>query len=57
MDVDFLIRSDGQEILRRSKAMLDLASEKGGYALGSGNSIPYYIPNEKYFAMTAAVVD
>ena len=57
MDVDFLIRSDEQEILRRSKAMLELASEKGGYALGSGNSIPYYIPNEKYFAMTAAVAD
>lgn len=57
MDVDFLIRSDEQEILRRSKAMLELASEKGGYALGSGNSIPYYVPNEKYFAMTAAVAD
>ena len=57
MDVDFLIRSSEENIQRRAKAMLALSAEKGGYALGSGNSIPYYIPNEKYFAMTAAVAE
>lgn len=57
LDVDFLIRSDEETIFRRAQAMLDLAKEKGSYALGSGNSIPEYIPNEKYFAMTAAVAD
>lgn len=55
MDVDFLVRSRESEITARATAMLALAEEKGGYALGSGNSIPYYVPNEKYFAMTAAV--
>lgn len=35
--------------------MLTLGREKGGYALGSGNSIPAYIPKEHYFAMTSAV--
>lgn len=57
MDVDFLVRSEEEEITRRSKAMLELAKEKGGYALGSGNSIPRYIPKEKYFAMTAAAAE
>ena len=55
LDVDFLVRSTPEEIVARAKNMLRLAEEKGGYALGSGNSIPYYIPNEKYFAMTSAV--
>ena len=54
LDVDFLIRSSDEEIVDRAKKMLALAEEKGGYALGSGNSIPEYIPNDKYFAMTSA---
>jgi hypothetical protein len=28
--------------------------DRGGYALGTGNSVPSYIPNGKYFAMTKA---
>lgn len=55
IDVDFLIRSSDEDIRQRAKNMLSHAAEKGGYALGSGNSIPEYIPNEKYFAMTSAV--
>lgn len=57
LDLDFLIRSSDDEITLRAKNMLELAKEKGGYALGSGNSIPDYVTNEKYFAMTAAVVE
>jgi hypothetical protein len=29
-------------------------SAEGGYALGSGNSIPEYVPFENYMAMIAA---
>jgi uroporphyrinogen decarboxylase len=36
--------------------MLEQTSAKGGYALGSGNSIPYYVPQENYLAMIAAAV-
>ena len=57
LDVDFLIRSPEEEIRKRARNMLALAEEKGGYALGSGNSIPYYIPNEKYFAMTSVAAE
>ena len=55
LDVDFLIRSSDEEIVQRAKAMLEASRERGGYALGSGNSIPEYIPNGKYFAMTSAI--
>jgi len=34
--------------------MLDKAEAKGSYALGSGNSIPEYVPIENYLAMTTA---
>lgn len=57
IDVYFLIRSPKEEIAKKAKRMLDLAKENGGYAFGLGNSIPDYIPNEKYFAMTSATAE
>lgn len=54
IDVDFLCRSTPEEIYHRSAAMLERAASRGGYALGSGNSIPYYVPQENYLAMVAA---
>ena len=51
IDLDFVMRSSIEEIRRRCNAMLDITQERGGYALGSGNSIPEYIPYEKYRAM------
>jgi len=56
LDVDFIIRSSPEEIRKRCDAMLDLAEERGGYALGSGNSIPEYIPYDKYRAMIDAAL-
>jgi len=51
IDVDFLCRASLDQIRARSAAMLDRAAQRGSYALGSGNSIPYYVPDESYFAM------
>lgn len=55
IDMDFLARSSFDEILKRSKAMLHRSLTKGSYALGSGNSIPNYIPDKNYIAMISAV--
>ncbi len=54
IDVDFLTRSTPAEIKKRSKLMLE-KSKHGSYALGSGNSIPEYIPDENYLAMISTV--
>jgi len=52
IDVDFLIRSTPEDIQKRCNAMLDMAdSQYGSYTLGSGNSVPEYIPVENYLAM------
>ena len=53
VDMDFLCRSTPEAVYRRSRALLEL-TESQGYALGSGNSIPSYVPYENYCAMMAA---
>lgn len=54
MDMDFLVRGNPEEIKIRSRKMLELTNSKA-YALGSGNSIPAYVPIENYLAMIGAV--
>lgn len=56
MDLDFVCRSKPEDVTARSQAMLDRTAERGSYALGSGNSIPYYVPDENYLAMIAPAV-
>jgi uroporphyrinogen decarboxylase len=51
IDMDFICRSTTDEIEQRSRDMLARSVGKGGYALGTGNSVPEYIDDEKYFAM------
>jgi uroporphyrinogen decarboxylase len=57
IDLDFIMRSSGEEIFRRSRAMIEQAAAHGSYALGTGNSVPSYIDDEKYFAMIRAATD
>ena len=54
IDIDFLARRSPYEIAKRAKALLTQTGCKG-YALGSGNSIPAYIPVENYMAMIQSV--
>lgn len=57
IDVDFVIRSEPEAVFRRAKAMLERSADRGGYALGTGNSVPEYVPQEHYFAMIAAATE
>jgi uroporphyrinogen decarboxylase len=54
IDLDFVCRSTPAQITARCQAMLDRAATRGGYALGTGNSVPEYVPHENYLAMIAA---
>lgn len=56
IDLDFICRKTPEEIYQRAKSMLERAEKRGGYALGSGNSIPGYVPVENYLAMISAAV-
>lgn len=57
IDLDFIVRSPVESIYERSRAMLERARGRGRYALGTGNSVPEYIDDEKFFAMTRAVLE
>lgn len=55
IDLDFLCRSTPEAVAERSRKMLERASAHGAYALGSGNSIPSYVPIENYLAMIGVI--
>lgn len=55
IDIDYLARSSASSIVQRSKLILEKTLSTGGYALGSGNSIPDYIPDENFIAMISSV--
>jgi len=56
VDMDFLVRSKPEIIRNRCINLLELTGSKG-YALGSGNSIPAYVPIENYLAMVGVIND
>ncbi|GKX29807.1 hypothetical protein SH1V18_22870 [Vallitalea longa] len=51
VDTDVLCRSTEQEIKKYVKNVIDSSINHKGFALGSGNSIPSYVPIEGYLAM------
>jgi uroporphyrinogen decarboxylase len=55
LDLDFVCRSTPEEVYRRATAMIERVQDRGGYALGTGNSIPEYTPIENFLAMIRAV--
>lgn len=55
IDVDFVIRASEDDIKTRCSTMLKRVENRGGYALGTGNSVPYYVPDEKYMAMISVI--
>lgn len=57
MDVNFLARASSEEVYNRCRKMIEKTKKSGGYALGSGNSVPDYIPNENFIAMLRAALD
>lgn len=56
IDVDFVCRAAPEDVYKRSRAMLERAGVHGGYALGTGNSVPEYVPPAGYFAMIRAAL-
>ena len=51
LDVDFLCRSNIDQVRRRTRETLKTCMPGGGYALGTGNSVTNYIPMDNFLAM------
>lgn len=54
IDLDFICRETPENVEKRCRAMIELTNGCTGYALGTGNSVPEYVPVENYFAMLHA---
>lgn len=57
IDVDFITTKTPEEVKERSRKMLERTASRGGYALGTGNSVPEYIPHDNYLAMLSAAYE
>jgi len=56
LDINILTRSTPQEVRRQIGALMEECGARGRYAVGSGNSVPSYIPVENYLAMVEEAV-
>lgn len=53
IDMDFLCRATPDEVYNRARALIEKTGNRS-YALGTGNSVPPYVPRENYLAMVLA---
>jgi uroporphyrinogen decarboxylase len=51
MDVNTLALSSPEQVRQKTRFLIETCGGRGRYALGSGNSIPSYIPVTNYLAM------
>lgn len=51
VDVDILARGTPEQVRAEVRRLIDICHPRGRFAIGSGNSIPSYIPVENYLAM------
>jgi uroporphyrinogen decarboxylase len=57
VDVDILASAPLERVRERTRALIEICGARGRYAIGSGNSIPSYIPVENYLAMVDEALD
>lgn len=57
VDVHLLSAGTEAEIKQRTRAILEHVAPRGGYACGSGNSIPSYVSATNYLALIEAVAE
>ena len=57
LDMDFLCTRTEDEIYQRTLRMLERTADRGGWEVGTGNSVPEYLPPKALFAMHRAARD
>lgn len=57
LDLQYLSASDCDDIYERCMKLMERTRRNGRYALGTGNSMAYYIPVDRYEAMIRAAQD
>lgn len=56
LDINVLSGSSPEEVRRATGRLMDECGSRGRYAVGSGNSVPSYVPTANYLAMVEEAV-
>lgn len=51
LDINILSNSSSAQVREKTRDLIETCGQQGRYAVGSGNSIPSYVPVENYLAM------
>ncbi len=51
VDLNVLSGKTPEEVRRRTRSLIEACGPRGRFAIGSGNSVPSYVPVENYLAM------
>jgi uroporphyrinogen decarboxylase len=51
LDVNILSASSPEEVKKHTRRLIEICGSRGRFAVGSGNSIPSYVPVQNYLAM------
>lgn len=51
LDVNILSTSSPEEVRKHTRRLIETCGSRGRFAIGSGNSIPSYVPVQNYLAM------
>ena len=56
IDVNYICTQPIERIKSRTRAMIERTQTRGGWAVGTGNSVPPYMPVDKYIAMVEEAI-
>jgi uroporphyrinogen decarboxylase len=56
IDLNILAAASPEAVRRHTRSLMETCGARGRYAIGSGNSIPSYVPVQNYLAMVDEAV-
>ena len=57
VDVHILASGTPEQVRLRTRHLMETCGPRGRYAIGSGNSVPSYVPVDNYLAMVDEALD
>jgi uroporphyrinogen decarboxylase len=57
VDLNILAKGSAEDVRHRTRELIEVCGARGRFAVGSGNSIPSYVPAASYLAMVDEALD
>ena len=57
LDLNILAKGTSDQVRQQTRLLIETCGRQGKYAIGSGNSIPSYVPPENYLSMIDEALD